>query len=457
MTTWLHRLAVAGLAALVTACGGDSAAKCSLAGGAVLAETMAWPKFRRDMQNTGRTDVEISASAGIRRLFPAEGESALPIATTPILGTVFRCSGSQQGCAQEPNSCPEGETCDPQDGIYFASSDGQVYVLDLAGQRVTFEEDDMSSEGSITSSPLIGQVPDPEDPETINMRIFIATGSGYVRQYRSDASIVNSRLIGGFISASPNIGLDGTVYVGSLGGVISGVCPNGVPRFSLLFAPTQSSAAIRVDPTDPESSEEIFIIYAANDGQVRALDTLGRQRWVFFASSKPIVASVLLDASSDQFYAADMSGRVFAGNAADGMRVEEFTIFQAASGISASPALGRDALGALYVADDAEEGGTLYALDRRTGTERWRFRAEGAILSSPAVATGGETDVVVFGTNDGMVYAIADEGTEPVEIWRFDTGAPVGQSSPSIGSDGTVYIGNEQGELYEIGAPAVDG
>jgi len=43
----------------------------------------------------------------------------------------------------------------------------------------------------------------------------------------------------------------------------------------------------------------------------------------------------------------------------------------------------------------------LYAIDIRTGTQRWQFRAESGV-SSPAVADG----VVYVGTEDGALYAI---------------------------------------------------
>ncbi|HSP97334.1 MAG TPA: PQQ-binding-like beta-propeller repeat protein, partial [Candidatus Dormibacteraeota bacterium] len=144
---------------------------------------------------------------------------------------------------------------------------------------------------------------------------------------------------------------------------------------------------------------------------------------------------------------------------ANGSKCENFA-FAADAPISASLALGRDTAEEprLYVAD---EGGTLYALDRDTGAIRWTFQADGPILSTPAVATGGANDIIVFGADvlgtisgsslpvavDGRVYAVRDDGATATLLWTFDAGASIGASSPSINTDGTVYIGRAGQQL----------
>ena len=55
--------------------------------------------------------------------------------------------------------------------------------------------------------------------------------------------------------------------------------------------------------------------------------------------------------------------------------------------------------GLVYVGD---AGGTLYALDRASGAERWRYRAGRRIYSSPVPADG----LLYVGNDDGAVYAI---------------------------------------------------
>lgn len=435
------RISVALLALLVLpACSDNSSPSCSLNGGTELAST-AWPKFQADAANSGRSPVDLSVNDGSMSalLFPTTGQIG-STQTTPILG----------------------------DGIiYLGSSDTNVYALQYNGQPANLT-DDITLVGAITGSPLLGA----------DGTLFVPT-SGLLAQYRADGSVKNNASLPGFAVASPNIWSgDGTAYVGTLSGGFLGVCPNGVPRYTLSFPSTQSPAAIAQDPNQPP--DQPIIVAAGLAGQVRAYSIRGRQRWSFFAGTN-INAAVLIDdtlpnqtcdsgiaptptrpgptptptptTSLSRFYVADQSGRVYAGNLSNGSQCEHF-VFAADAPISASMALGRDATDdpRLYVAD---EGGTLYALDRGSGAVRWTFQADGPILSSPAVATGGADDIIVFGADvlgtvsgsslpvpvAGRVYAVRDDGSSGTLLWTFDAGASIGASSPSINTDGTVYIG----------------
>ena len=46
--------------------------------------------------------------------------------------------------------------------------------------------------------------------------------------------------------------------------------------------------------------------------------------------------------------------------------------------------------------------GLVYAVDALTGAERWRYKTDGQMGSSPAVVDG----IVYIGSDDGSVYAI---------------------------------------------------
>ena len=81
------------------------------------------------------------------------------------------------------------------------------------------------------------------------------------------------------------------------------------------------------------------------------------------------------------------------------------------------------AAGVVYI---GSENGYLYALDGRTGRQRWRLETDGDIVSSPAVAAG----VVYVGSDDSQVYAVdAQTGRQR---WHFLTGDQV-VSSPAVG------------------------
>ncbi|MFW6047918.1 MAG: PKD domain-containing protein, partial [Candidatus Natronoplasma sp.] len=65
--------------------------------------------------------------------------------------------------------------------------------------------------------------------------------------------------------------------------------------------------------------------------------------------------------------------------------------------------------------------------------------------SSPAIGSDG---TIYIGSWDNNLYAVnPEDGTEK---WNLSTGFCV-ESSPAIGSDGTIYIGSYDNNLYAIG------
>jgi len=72
----------------------------------------------------------------------------------------------------------------------------------------------------------------------------------------------------------------------------------------------------------------------------------------------------------------------------------------------------------------------------------WTYTAGSYVNSSPAIGTDG---TVYTGSEDGKLYAISPEGSLK---WSYLTGG--GISSPAIGADGSVYVGSSNGRLYAI-------
>jgi hypothetical protein len=77
-------------------------------------------------------------------------------------------------------------------------------------------------------------------------------------------------------------------------------------------------------------------------------------------------------------------------------------------------------------------------------TPIWEFETGSLVDSSPAIGSDG---TVYTGSWDKKLYAINDK--TGVKLWEFKTGGDV-YSSPAIGSDGTVYVGSQDNKLYAI-------
>jgi outer membrane protein assembly factor BamB len=74
---------------------------------------------------------------------------------------------------------------------------------------------------------------------------------------------------------------------------------------------------------------------------------------------------------------------------------------------------------------------------------KWYFATGDNVHSSPTIGSDG---TIYFGSWDNKLYAINPDGTQK---WNFTTGGYV-SSSPAIGSDGTIYFGSSDNKLYAI-------
>ena len=74
--------------------------------------------------------------------------------------------------------------------------------------------------------------------------------------------------------------------------------------------------------------------------------------------------------------------------------------------------------------------------------EKWKFEgASSYYYSSPAVRIVGSDTMVYVGNKDNYFYAVADCGDHPELRWSYHAHNVI-QSSPAIGSDGTIYVGD---------------
>src|SRR5690606_4426896 len=81
--------------------------------------------------------------------------------------------------------------------------------------------------------------------------------------------------------------------------------------------------------------------------------------------------------------------------------------------------------------------GEVYALDIVTGKQKWVFKSEGKVYSTPAYADG----VVVFGSADHSIYGL--DAAAGQLLWSLPTNKAV-LGSPAV-ADGKVYIGGSDG------------
>ncbi|NJM41570.1 MAG: PQQ-like beta-propeller repeat protein [Anaerolineae bacterium] len=109
--------------------------------------------------------------------------------------------------------------------------------------------------------------------------------------------------------------------------------------------------------------------------------------------------------------------------------------------VDASPSID-ESRNTIYV---GSVGGTLYALDRLTGTKRWEYKAGGALYRAAAIGTDGR---IYFGSTNNNFYALLPSG---LKVWSVLLDGQI-HGLPSIDAANNIYVGTEGGTVFAIKA-----
>jgi len=287
-----------------------------------------------------------------------------------------------------------------------------------------FQKWKFATRGYVTSSPAIGS----------DGTIYVGSGDGNLYAINTDGSEKWAFDTGYALVGSPAIGSDGTIYVSSGNSSFYAVNSDGTLKWEIVGDfQSDSSPAIGTDGT----------IYIGCDlVKLCAVNSNGTQKWAFATAffgqvySSPAIGSdgtIYVGSGSNEF---TTSGNLYAVNP-DGS--QKWAFDTGYIGLP-SPAIGAD--GTIYVGS----GDMLYALiDGGQGIvmEKWAFTTtDGQVASTPAIGSDG-TIYIGSGYN---FYAINPDGTQKR---AFATGAFLfAESSPAIGSDGTIFVASYDGTLY---------
>ena len=129
-------------------------------------------------------------------------------------------------------------------------------------------------------------------------------------------------------------------------------------------------------------------------------------------------------ADSDDFYAFNPDGSVK-------------WIYGIGNHVYSSPAIGED--GTIYFGDGNKYINALYP----NGTLKWKYKTGHVVYSSPAIGNDG---TIYCGSHDENLYALYPNGTLK---WKYKTGHWV-RVSPCIADDGTIYTVSLDSHLHAV-------
>jgi outer membrane protein assembly factor BamB len=313
-------------------------------------------------------------------------------------------------------------------------------------------------------------------PATSNVRwIFTATnflssspaiapdGTIYIGSWDNNLYAINSNgtlkwtfPTGSYISSSPAIDSDGTIYIGSWDHNVYAVNPNGTLKW---VYPTNdyvtSSPAIGSDGTVYIGSWDysIYAMIAPPSGVTATL------KWKYttgnFVTASPAVSGTTI-------YEGSWDKRLYVLTApVSGLTPTVVFSYTTGDYVVGSPTVGAD--GTVYFGAYDKK---LYALNAN-GTLKWSYLTEGYINSTPAIGkdgtifVGASYDGIALGQDEAL-YAIGwTGGPNGTKHWKkilgFTGTDPSGDqmvSTPIVGANGTVYIGAKDfaptGSVYAL-------
>ncbi len=243
-----------------------------------------------------------------------------------------------------------------------------------------------------------------------------------------DPVLIEGGISGGYtkgMQSSPAISSDGTIYIRSFSNYLFALNPDGTEKWKFpmkVSADTWSSPTIGNDGT-------IYVGSAREGnegGRVYAINPDGTEKWNFKAQSD-VFPTMAIDDDGTIYSGAGGDGEFFALNPDGTVKWR----FSTGRHTESSVAIGSD--GTLYFGNWDNK---IYALDSN-GNKKWEFLTGGeGIVASPAIAKEG---TIYFNADDGYLYAFNPDG---ILKWKYDVGDPAeSSSSPTIGSDGTIYVG----------------
>jgi outer membrane protein assembly factor BamB len=285
--------------------------------------------------------------------------------------------------------------------------------------------------------------------------IYVASPNGFVYAVNHDGTLQWSFETGGAIEGAPAVGSDGTIYVGSFDRQFYAINPNGTLQ---CVYPTKSRLT-----TSPA---------IASDGTIY-IGGIHADRYIYLCP--------------DDTTRIEQVGHLYAINPDCTLKWN----YVVSGEVHSSPAIAPD--GTIYIASygDNEDlsfdrvdqcdknsvippsdtcsiyqcypvNGFLYAINPN-GTLKWDFKTIGDVDSSPAIGSDGTIYIgsdyakFAYGLDDrsfigvgsvatGFMYAINPNGTIK---WLFDALGDV-DSSPAVGEDGTIYFGSDKNDVFAL-------
>jgi len=251
------------------------------------------------------------------------------------------------------------------------------------------------------------------------------------------------------IYGEPNVGSDGTIYIGSWDTYVYAVNSDGSLKWKYQ---TDGAIAPLASPTLSNDGSTIYVGSGDRNkdegGTLYALNSDGELIWKVENLDGGRVSGAVV--GSDGTIYATGSGRVHAFDK-DGKKLWESDKDTASS---LTPSLSSD--GTLYV---GTSDGKVYAINSSNGKSKWSNPYQTGpnpdstgdpkdpqygVLATIVIGADG---IIYVGAMDGVLHALDTDGSV---LWKYTTGDNINENCPAIGPDGSLYFSSADKYIYAI-------
>ena len=342
------------------------------------------------------------------------------------------------------------------DGImYLGSNDGYVYALYSATGLTKWKKKVSNSanlDGFLTSPDSMYTTPALAEDGTI----YIGSNEGYLYALRpADGSIKWSYYAGYPLQSSPIIdNTTGSIYFGA-GTRVYAVGDAGFAAYTKWLAPFQTGANVN---SSPALSTNGYLYFGSDDGYVYGVNSFtGVEKWRRSTNTTlpdlvhPIYTSAAIDNSNNVIIGngSYMDGELYYLNGLTGAILWQNSYDPQIGPFYNTPAVRGNVI---YLSTIAY----VYAIDRLTGTQIWRYINSNFYYTSPIIDVNGKIYIASIQSldtpangwlkNDGILHCLNPDGTNS---WVINV-ADGRLAPPVLSNDGTIYISATDNKIYAI-------
>ncbi len=330
--------------------------------------------------------------------------------------------------------------------IFIGSYDGKLYALNPDGTLKW----NYTTGGRIYASPSIGS----------DGTIYMGSFDKKLYALNPDGTLKWSYTTGGYIYGSATIGSDGTIYMGSYDKKLYALNPDGTLKWSYTTGGyIYGSPAIGADGSIYFGSYDKKIYFIKDPANITVNTSLTSGTY----NNTQTVTLTCDDPTSTIYYTNNTTDprlsitriqytgpitlnttttlRYAALDASGNWSILYIQNYLIGNG-TGNEGLANSAW-PKYLENNGDTGLSSY-IGPQTNNIIWTYTTGGTIyFASPTIGSDG---TIYIGSSDGNLYALNSDGTLK---WNYTTGNGI-WDAPTIGSDGTIYFGNANDIMYAL-------